>query len=168
MALLPTRASLGLLIGMLAGVGTLHLVHPRPFGQMVPEVLGNPRPWIYASGAAELTGAALLAVPRTRRFGGWWATLVFVAVFPGNVKAALDGGMRNAPAPLDSAAVAWLRLPLQLPLVLWALRHARRPASDGGHGSRSGAAAPNRRLSTFVRHQPDQPARARPSARRRR
>ncbi len=125
MAVLPTRASLVLLIGMLAGVGTLHLIHPKPFDHLVPEALGNPRLWTYGSGAAEITGAALLAHPRTRRFGGWWAAALLVAVFPGNVKAALDGGMRGAPAPLDSAAVAWLRLPLQVPLVTWALRHAR-------------------------------------------
>lgn len=125
MAFLPARASVVLLTGMLAGVGTLHLVHPRPFDAMVPRGLGEPRWWTYASGAAEITGAALLAHPRTRRVGGWWAAVVFVVVFPGNVKAALDGGMRGAPPPLDTAAAAWLRLPLQLPLVTWALRHAR-------------------------------------------
>ena len=125
MAILPVRASLLLLVGVLAGVGTLHLVHPEPFDELVPEALGDPRWWTYASGAAEITGAALLAWPRTRRFGGWWTAALLVAVFPGNVKAALDGGMRNAPAPLDSAAAAWIRLPLQLPLVAWALRHGR-------------------------------------------
>lgn len=125
MAVLPTRTSVGLLVGMLAGVGTLHFVHPRSFDGLVPGALGNPRLWTYASGAAELTGAALLALPRTRRFGGWWTAVLFVAVFPGNVKAALDAGMPGVPAPFDSATAAWLRLPLQIPLVLWALRHTR-------------------------------------------
>jgi len=125
MALLPERASALLLCGVLAGVGTLHLVHPEPFDELVPRPLGEPRMWVYASGVAELAGAALLVSPRTRRLGGWWAAALFVAVFPGNVRAALDGGMRSAPAPLGSAAFAWARLPLQLPLVLWALRHAR-------------------------------------------
>jgi uncharacterized membrane protein len=126
MALLPTRTSLGLLVGVLAGIGTLHFVHPKPFDALVPGALGNPRLWTYASGAAELTGAALLALPSTRRFGGWWTAVLFAAVFPGNVKAALDGGMGGVPAPLDTAAAAWLRLPLQIPLVVWALRHGRR------------------------------------------
>lgn len=125
MAILPVRSSLVLLVATLAGVGTLHLLHPKPFEALVPEALGNPRWWTYASGVAEITGAALLAAPRTRRVGGWWTAALFVAVFPGNVKAALDGGMRGAPAPLDSAAAAWIRLPLQLPLVAWALRHGR-------------------------------------------
>jgi len=124
-AVLPERPSLVLLCGMLAGVGTLHFVHPRTFDEMIPPALGNARAWTYLSGAAEITAAALLAHPRTRRFGGWWAAILLVAVFPGNIQAALDGGTRGAPAPLDSAAAAWLRLPLQIPLVLWALRHAR-------------------------------------------
>lgn len=125
MALLPARTSIGLLAGLLAGVGTLHLVHPKPFDALVPAALGAPRLWTYASGVAEIAGAALVAHPRTRRVGGWWAAVLFVAVFPGNVKAALDGGMKGAPPPLDSAVAAWIRLPLQLPLVAWALRHAR-------------------------------------------
>jgi len=124
-AILPERTSLVLLTGMLAGVGTLHLVHPESFEGLVPQVLGNPRWWIHGSGVAELVGAALLAHPRSRRVGGWWAAVLLVAVFPGNLKAAFDGGMASAPPPLDSAAAAWLRLPLQLPLVAWALRHGR-------------------------------------------
>lgn len=122
---LPERTSLVALAGMLAGIGTLHLVRPQTFENLVPRSLGDPRFWVYASGVAELAGAALLANPRTRRAGGWWAAVLFIAVFPGNVKAALDGGMGNFPAPLDTAEVAWLRLPFQVPLVVWALRHAR-------------------------------------------
>lgn len=125
MAVLPERASLLLLCGVLTGVGTLHLVHPEPFDELVPSPLGDPRIWTYVSGVAEIAGAALLASPATRRFGGWWVAVLLVAVFPGNVKAALDGGMPSAPPPLDAASVAWARLPLQVPLVLWALRHAR-------------------------------------------
>ena len=124
-ALLPERASLVVLCGMLAGVGTLHLIHPEPFDELVPPRLGDPRIWTYASGIAEVVAAALLASPRTRRFGGWWTAAVLVGVFPGNVNAALDGGMPTLPPPLGSEAAAWARLPLQLPLVLWALRHAR-------------------------------------------
>ncbi len=72
--------------------------------------------------------AALLALPRTRRFGAWATAALFVAVFPANVQMALDSGHADASAshPLNNAALAWLRLPLQLPLILWALS-VRRP-----------------------------------------
>ncbi|MEO5679760.1 MAG: hypothetical protein ABIS47_08830 [Acidimicrobiales bacterium] len=137
--MLPERASALLLGGVLAGVGTLHLVHPQPFEELVPRPLGDPRLWVYASGVAELVGAALVAHPRTRRVGGWFVAGLLVAVFPGNIKAALDGGMPSAPPPFDSSVVAWVRLPLQVPLVLWALRHARGGATAPDTvGSRSG------------------------------
>lgn len=125
MAVLSERPSRLLLCGILVAIGTLHLVHPQPFEAMIPRPLGDPRAWTYASGAAEIAGAALLANPGTRRVGGWWIAVLFVVVFPGNIKSALDGGMPSMPSPLDSATAAWIRLPLQIPLLLWALRHAR-------------------------------------------
>jgi len=57
------------------------------------------------------------------------AIVVFVAVFPANIQMALDGGIAGQPFPLGSAAVAWLRLPLQVPLVLWARRVAGEAAA---------------------------------------
>jgi uncharacterized membrane protein len=46
-------------------------------------------------------------------------------VFPANVQMALDGGVVGQNFPLGSPVVAWLRLPLQVPLVWWALVHTR-------------------------------------------
>lgn len=119
------------LAALLLGMGALHLVVPGPFDRLVPRALGAARPWVIASGVAELSAGAALLGERTRRAGAWAAVATLVAVFPGNVKMALDAG-----APTTPVAVAlWLRLPLQAPLVAWALRHTgRRP------GSRAGAA----------------------------
>ncbi|MGH8916885.1 MAG: DoxX family protein [Actinomycetes bacterium] len=62
--------------------------------------------------------ALAVAAPRTRRRGGMAAALLFVAVFPANVQMALDWRGRTLP----QQALAWGRLPLQLPLIAWALR----------------------------------------------
>ncbi len=64
----------------------------------------------------ELALAAGIAVPRTRRTAALAAAGFFVGVFPANVQMALD--WRDRPAPQKAAAYG--RLPLQLPLVLWA------------------------------------------------
>ena len=54
------------------------------------------------------------------------AAALFVAVFPANVQMALDWSDRS---PVEQA-VAYARLPLQIPLIWWALRVARpRPAA---------------------------------------
>ena len=108
-----------------AGVGVLHFASPKPFERIVPRAMGHAPLLVKVSGVAELVGAALLAHPRTRRVGGWWLALLFVAVFPANVQMALDGGLKDQPWPASSTALAWLRLPLQIPLVLWALHEAR-------------------------------------------
>ncbi|MEU5523446.1 DoxX family protein [Streptomyces sp. NPDC093250] len=106
-----------LLAGLLAAAGTAHFAVPRQFDDIVPRSLpGSPRTWTYASGAVELALAAGVALPRTRRTAARAAAAFFVGVFPANVKMAVD--WRHRPTPQRAAAFG--RLPLQLPLVLWA------------------------------------------------
>lgn len=106
---------------LLGGVGTLHFAVPKFFDALIPRALpGSPRAWTYGSGVAELGCAAAVAAPRTRRIGATLATLLFIAVFPGNVKMAVDYHRSQKPLPMRVGAL--LRLPLQVPLVLWALR----------------------------------------------
>ena len=111
-----------LLAGLLATAGSAHLVRPEPFDAIVPDALpGRPRTWTRVGGIAELALAAAVALPATRRTGGLLAAGFFVAVFPANVKMAYD--WRRRPTPLRAAAYG--RLPLQAPLVAWALKVSR-------------------------------------------
>ena len=112
--------------------GAAHFVIPKAYQRIVPRVLADPAFWVRWSGVAEIGCAALVACPRTRRFGATLATVLFVAVFPANVQMALDGGVPDQPFPWGSPVVAWLRLPLQLPLIFWAWRVA---AATRGPGS---------------------------------
>lgn len=111
------------LAALLGVAGALHLVTPRPFDHLIPRRLGPPRPWVLASGVAELACAAALAHPSTRRPGGWATAGLLVAVFPGNLTMAVRS--RRGRHWSRHPAVAWGRLPLQVPLVLWAVRVAR-------------------------------------------
>ncbi|WP_369204479.1 hypothetical protein [Streptomyces sp. PU-14G] len=112
---------------VMGGMGMLHFLAPKPFDAIVPRSLpGKPRAYTYASGAAELAVAAALAFPRTRRAGGIAAAGLLAAVFPANVQMAYD--WRERPTPLK--AVAYGRLPLQLPLAAWALLAARQGAAE--------------------------------------
>ncbi|MEU9171724.1 DoxX family protein [Streptomyces sp. NPDC048420] len=106
-----------LLAGLLATAGVAHFAAPRSFDATIPKALpGKPRTWTHASGAVELALAAGLALPRTRRTAALASAAFFVGVFPANVKMAVD--WRHRPTPQKAAALG--RLPLQLPLVLWA------------------------------------------------
>jgi uncharacterized membrane protein len=109
------------LASLLAAAGITHFARPQPYDTIVPGwVPGPARMWTYASGAAELAVAAAIAHPRTRRGGGLAAAALFAAVFPANVAMAADWRHRGA----ARRAVAYARLPLQAPLVWWALKVA--------------------------------------------
>ncbi|MEY2446981.1 MAG: hypothetical protein QOH79_457 [Acidimicrobiaceae bacterium] len=81
---------------------------------------GRPRTWTYLSGAAELSSGLLLANPSTKRVGGALGAATMVAVYPANIQMAIDHKIRT-----PFGAGLWLRLPLQLPMINWALKHAR-------------------------------------------
>lgn len=99
--------------------GALHFAFPKPYDGIIPGyVPGPPRFWTYASGVVEWVCAAGVAAPRTRRAAATATAVLFVVVFPANVQQALDA----------HGAGRWLalaRLPLQVPLVLWALQVRR-------------------------------------------
>lgn len=123
------RTSAVVLAATLAAAGTLHLVRPRPFEGLIPRRLGPPRPWVVGSGVAELACAGALLHPATRPAGALATAALFVGVFPGNVTMAVRASAarrrREESRPSRRETVAWARLPLQVPLVLWALRLAR-------------------------------------------
>lgn len=107
---------------MFAVTGTVHFLRPAVFDPIVP--MGLPwsrRWWTYASGAAEVVLAGLVASPRTRSIGGLLSAVFLVAVFPANVRTLRVVRRRPVPARL----LAVLRLPLQIPLIALALRVAR-------------------------------------------
>jgi uncharacterized membrane protein len=74
---------------------------------------------LWISGAAEIVGGVGLLLPEFRRAAAYGLTLLLVAVFPENVYAAVADV--SFPGILGQSWIQWLRLPLQIPLFLWAL-----------------------------------------------
>ena len=66
--------------------------------------------------------AGLLASPRTRRAGGTAALVLFIGVFPGNLQ--MVRAWRRKPV-WPWQAIAWGRLPLQIPMIMAADRIRR-------------------------------------------
>jgi uncharacterized membrane protein len=121
-----SRAAGPALAGLLTVAGVAHFMVPAFYDPVIPRALpGSARTWVLASGAAELACAATVANKRTRTFGASLAAVLFVVIFPANIKMALDWSHQGA----VKAAVGWIRLPLQLPLVWWALRVRRMSAA---------------------------------------
>jgi uncharacterized membrane protein len=107
------------LAALLLGSGVLHFVMPKPYDTIVPsELPGSQRFYTYASGVAELASGALLLSPRTRKLGALSAVAVFVGVFPANLN--LVRLWKDKPLFMRLGAIA--RLPLQIPMIVAALK----------------------------------------------
>lgn len=122
----PARA----LSGLLVGAGLLHILAPKYFDSIVPPALpGEARNYTYASGVAEIAVGTALLVPRTRRLGGTAAAALFVAVFPANIQMTVDW-LRSSKTSRIQKAIVVARLPLQVPLILAALKARQRQVSN--------------------------------------
>jgi uncharacterized membrane protein len=121
------RARLAL-AGLMLGSGILHFLIPGYYEKIVPRWLGDTRRVVHASGAAELVCGVLLLNRRTARAGGWLTAGVLAAVFPANVQMLLDAGTEHQAMDMPAdrfRVVALARLPLQFPLIAWAVRVAQ-------------------------------------------
>ena len=118
----PLPKDVAALAGLFTLSGVIHLVRPQVYEPIVPRVLPARRQVVLVSGVAELVCAAGLLHPRGRRAAGWASAGLLLAVYPANVKMALDA-RRSRSAGLRAATLA--RLPLQLPMIRTALRAAR-------------------------------------------
>ena len=109
--------------GSLVFMAILHVLVPKQFIKIIPKRLGAPRFWNLAAGAAEGAAGALLlsSDPQKQRAGGAIATATFIAVYPANINMALQAGKPTNPAAIG----AWLRLPMQLPMIMSGIRLAK-------------------------------------------
>jgi uncharacterized membrane protein len=110
-----------LLAGLFAVSGMAHLVKPELYEPLMPDVVPAHREVILGSGVAELLCAAGLLVPRTRKVAGLASAALLVGVFPGNLKMADDARRSGKPV---FQAIAYGRLPLQVPMIRAALKAA--------------------------------------------
>jgi uncharacterized membrane protein len=106
------------------GAGTMHFIAPEAYIRIVPPILPIPGLLVMVSGIAEILGGIGLLVPFTQRAAAWGLVLLLIAVFPANIYMAAA----HVPAPgiLGQSWAQWLRLPLQIPLILWAWHYTRR------------------------------------------
>jgi uncharacterized membrane protein len=100
--------------------GVIHLAHPATFTPIVPHFL----PWhtelVYASGVAELVCA--VGLWRRNRWAGIAAAVLLVIIWPANLQSAIAAQHGH---DLTTQVVGWGRLPLQIPLIWFALQSGR-------------------------------------------
>ena len=103
--------------------GSLHFVVTPTYTAIVPDYLPAHRTLVYISGAAEILGGIGLLISATQTAAAWGIIALLIAVFPANLTMITD----HARFPAIPLWAAWLRLPLQLPLIYWAWLYTRKP-----------------------------------------
>ena len=107
--------------------GVNHLIHPLTYMTVMPPNIPAPAATIAISGVAEMLGGIGLLIPnglvfpRTRAVAAWGIVALLIAVSPVHINMCLHPEQFPA-IPLWAI---WLRLPLQLPLILWAWIYTR-------------------------------------------
>jgi uncharacterized membrane protein len=100
--------------------GVFHVAHPQTFTSIVPHVLPLPRLLVYLSGAAE--PVCSYGLWRRQRWAGVAAAVLLLAIWPANLQDAIttqDGH------DMTLTVLTWVRFPLQIPLIWFALQSGR-------------------------------------------
>ncbi len=107
------------------GSGVLHFAVSDAYMKIMPPQLPQPLLLVQISGIAELLGGIGLLVDSTRRAAAWGLVALLIAVWPANVYMAM--AHLNFPGVLGQSWAQWLRVPLQIPMILWAWLYTRSP-----------------------------------------
>ena len=98
--------------------GVKHFQDPTPFESIVPQYLPAHRTLVLVSGFFEIAGGVSLLIPRLRPYAAVGLVALYIAVFPANVQMALHP---DSSYSTTLKALLWVRLPLQIVLIRWAV-----------------------------------------------
>ena len=112
---------------ILLGAGILHFIQEKRFRKIVPKFLPFRKAIVLVTGVFEILFSILLWVRKGQHITSKLLASFMVAVFPANIYMA----MKRIPIEEGTKAnpwILWLRLPLQIPLILGALKLGRKDA----------------------------------------
>jgi uncharacterized membrane protein len=100
--------------------GVVHLARPSIFTSIVPRFLPLPTELVYGSGVGELVCA--VGLWRRARWAGIAAAVLLLIIWPANLQDAITAQQGH---DLTSKVLEWVRFPLQIPLIWFALQSGR-------------------------------------------
>lgn len=109
---------------ILFGAGILHFVREKGFRRVVPKFMPFRKAIVLISGVFEIIFAVLLWVKKGQHITRKLLAFFMIAVFPANVYMAVKK-VSFTPGKQANPWILWLRLPLQIPLIIGALMLGR-------------------------------------------
>lgn len=128
LAWLQRPAARTALVLLFATAGILHFIFPDQYSATIPAWLPAHGALVAISGICEIAGAFGLLIPRLRRAAGFGLLLLCVAVLPANVQMWLAAMAAHKAIWIELLLL--LRLPLQIPLMVWIWQASRRIPAD--------------------------------------
>jgi len=116
------RITIWILAVLFLSSGVLHLVNPGAFLWLMPPWLPEHNLLILVSGVFEIVSA--IGLIAKQKWAGYLSALVLLAVWPANIWYAFDVSSQGLNW---QTLIAWLRLPLQVPLIYAAIRFSKTP-----------------------------------------
>lgn len=110
---------------LLFAAGVLHFVHEQNFRKIVPTFMPFRRAIVLITGVFEMVFAVLLWVKKGQQVTGKLLALFMLAVFPANIYMAMKK-ISFRPGKEANPWLLWLRLPLQIPLIIGAMTLGRK------------------------------------------
>lgn len=110
---------------ILFGAGVLHFFHEKGFRKAIPKTLPFKKMIVLVTGVFEILFSVLLWMRRGQHITGRLLAFFMIAVFPANVYMAMKR-ISFRQGKQANPWILWLRLPLQLPLIIGALRLGKR------------------------------------------
>lgn len=106
---------------LLLGAGIFHFIHERSFRKIVPPILPFRKAIVLITGVFEMIFSVLLWVKKGQDITRKLLAFFMVAIFPANIYMTVNKISFNPEKPI-SPWLLWLRLPLQIPLIIGALK----------------------------------------------
>ena len=108
-------------------VGVKHFTSPDFFEAIMPPYIPYHNFMVYLTGFLEIVFGFMMIIRKTRFYGCWGIFFLLIAVFPANIY------LYNSEIPQNILSVtkqeALIRLPYQLPLLLFAFWHSKKESS---------------------------------------
>jgi len=118
------KISLVILIGFYVLAGINHFRNPDSYIRIVPAYLPVPHLLNLLAGFFEIAFGLMLIFKQTRKMAAWGIILMLIAFLPVHIDMIIHAPMMLGDLKV-TPLIAWLRIPLQGLLILWAWWYTR-------------------------------------------